>query len=146
MKYSIDEKRAAALLSNAFRSEVPKDYSIDVHYSLLKGLRSVLTEKSDIMGLNPDHVGALDYFDNGGELAFRGEIFHWGALSNGLLEDFSEFLRKEAPDHAVILTTDFQDDPRRLLEAPTIVVLANEIIGGFDLCELPDTSRLLGFR
>ena len=97
-------------------------------------------------GVSSDEVGELDYFDNGGELAFRGELLHWGVLIDGLLLDFASFLTESAPNHIIILTFDFQDAAERYLESPTIIVFPNEIVGGFDLCDLDDTPKLLGFE
>ncbi|MGJ8657242.1 MAG: hypothetical protein ACSHX6_12400 [Akkermansiaceae bacterium] len=146
MKFTIDERRAAKLLSEAYIPETGRGYTEEENGSLLKSLRSVIADKANHLEISIEEIGVVEYYSNGGELAFRGELLHWGILTNGLLLDLSSFLGTFARSHIIILTFDFQDEPDRYLESPTIIITASEIVGGFGLCELEDTPKLLGFK
>ena len=64
---------------------------------------------------------------------------------NDLLIKLATFLKSSAPNHAVTLTFDFDDDPERELESPLITVFPDEMVACFEECDLPDTKALLGF-
>jgi hypothetical protein len=145
MKYTVNAERAATLLSEAYRPDGVRGYSEEENLTVLAELRSVLERKARELGIASNEVGELGYFPNGGELAFRGELVSWRLLISGLLEDFSDFLSARAPNHAIILTFNFEDVIERGLECPTLIVLSGEVVGGFDLCDLQDTASLIGF-
>ncbi len=145
MKWVIDSQRATDLLNNGYLP--PSGLSTDdaEHARIVDALKSLLTEAGLKVGIEDfEEVGEL-YEPFQDDHMIRAELLSWRMLQDGLFSRLADFLRTQAPLHAITLTFDIDDEPARMLESPNITVFPNEIVGGFDLCDLDDTSQLLGF-
>jgi hypothetical protein len=145
MKRIIDSQRATDLLNNGYLP--PSGLCTDdaEHARIVGFLKSLLAEAGLDSGIEDfGEIGEVyEGFQN--DHMIRAELLSWRMLQNGLLTGLAKFLKTHAPLHAITLTFDIQDEPIRMLESPNITVFPNEIIGGFDLCDLNDTPQLLGF-
>ena len=145
MKWIIDNQRATGLLSNGYLPLSGLSADDAEHARIVDSLKYLLTEAGLKVGIQDfDEVGEL-YLPFQGDHMIRAELLSWRMLRNGLLSQLADFLQIHAPLHAITLTFDIDDEPTRMLESPFITVFPNEIVGGFNLCDLSDTPRLLGF-
>ena len=145
MKYTINKSRVEEILNRGYIPPTGLTASEAEHGILVDSLRRMIASSAEKMGiLDQDEVGDVyPSFQN--DHLLRVELLSWRVLCDGLLPRLASFLQTNAPAHSIVLTFDFQDDAQRALECPFIVILADEILGDFEVCDLGDTQTLLGF-